>query len=127
MEVSFRRLHSLQALKTDSYTKGDDGQVLIYDLTGELPKGQSSSSKAPRNRDNNSSQQPSASDSKNSYALSPSVGTAATNRTPSPSPAVDVVPAKAFAADTEINNLTFTDDGAFIGFVAGQRLNLLQV
>jgi hypothetical protein len=37
------------------------------------------------------------------------------------------VPAKAFAADTEINNLTFTDDGAFIGFVAGQRLNLLQV
>lgn len=97
----------------ESLTTGDDGQLLMYDLTGPLPTPRSES----RSTKNASSP---------AYALSPPA-TPATNRTPSPVKAVDILPTKAWTADSEVNNLAFTDKGDWVGAVSGQKLSVLQM
>jgi WD repeat-containing protein 68 len=91
---------------------GDDGQLLMYDLTGPLPTARS---------DSRATNGPSP-----SYALSPPT-TPAANRTPSPVKSVDILPSKAWSAEAEVNNLAFTDQGDWVGAVHGQKLSILQL
>lgn len=86
---------------------GDDGQILIYDLTEKIPV------------------EPKAKTSNGPYALSPAVGETPT-RTPSPANnAVEYQPVRAWNAPAEINNLAYSRDGDWVGAVSGQRLSVV--
>lgn len=103
---------------------GDDSQILLYDLTEPLPadtrpSSTRSSSRLPSAR--------TATASPNAFALS-TPGTPAQNRnTPSPAAAIELSPSKGWTADSEINNLAFSDDGDLLGCVSGSKLHVLRV
>lgn len=87
---------------------GDDGQILVYDLTDKIPV------------------EPKAKGSNGPYALSPAVGETPATRTPSPaSTAVEYQPVRAWNAPGEINNLAYNRDGDWVGAVSGQRLSVV--
>ncbi|KAK4687317.1 DDB1- and CUL4-associated factor 7, partial [Tremellales sp. Uapishka_1] len=94
---------------------GDDSQLLLYDLCSPLP----SETPPPSNRP-----------SPLLHALSPHPATPANERTPSPASttqAVEVLPGRAWTAESEVNNLAFSQEGDWLGCVSGQKLNVLKV
>jgi WD repeat-containing protein 68 len=102
---------------------GDDCQLLLYDLTQPLPAASRSASTRPTSRQRPSRPAP----SPNPYTVSPPTTPSQSRKTPSPAEAVEVLPAKAWTAETEVNNLAFSDSGEFVGCVSGQKLSVLQV
>ncbi|ORY33037.1 WD40-repeat-containing domain protein [Naematelia encephala] len=108
---------------------GDDSQLLLYDLTEPLP----SESEIPSR--SSSRPTPSAPSNKisnglspnNPYTLSPPPTPSQSRGTPSPAQAVEMFPSRAWSADSELNNLTFSDDGQWIGCVSGSKLSVLHV
>ena len=101
---------------------GDDSQLLLYDLTQPLPADPPSSSTRPSSRHRGSRPEP----SPNLYTLSPPTTPAQSRNTPSPSQAVELLPSKSWTADTEVNNLAFSDSGEWLGCVSGSKLNVLR-
>ncbi|CAD6573357.1 MAG: hypothetical protein TREMPRED_000785 [Tremellales sp. Tagirdzhanova-0007] len=103
---------------------GDDSQLLLYDLTQPLSPQTRPFSTRPTSRP----RPPHADPSPNPYAaLSPPATPAQNRKTPSPALAVEVLPVKAWTAETEVNNLAFSDLGDYVGCVSGQKLSVLRV
>ncbi|KAK1922636.1 putative transparent testa glabra 1 protein [Papiliotrema laurentii] len=94
---------------------GDDCQLLLYDLTGPLP--------APRQE---AKSQTAKSSSPANYAFSPPA-TPNDAQSPPPAKAAEIMPAKAWTADSEIVNLAFTDSGNQIGAISGSKLSILDI
>lgn len=108
---------------------GDDSQLLLYDLSGPLPtpdtssKQQSKSASASTTRPSRPSPNP-----MSAYSLSPPTTPATINpSTPSPGLASEILPSKAWTADSEINNLAFSDEGDRLACVSGSKLTVLAV
>jgi len=114
--------HFCQFVSCERSCPGDDSQLLLYDLTQPLPADTRPTSTRPR-----SQQRPSRPDPSPSYVLSPPATPAQSRNTPSPLAAVEVLPIKAWTAETEVNNLAFSDTGDYVGCVSGQRLSVLKV
>ncbi|WWC63796.1 uncharacterized protein I303_106401 [Kwoniella dejecticola CBS 10117] len=125
---------------------GDDSQLLLYDLTQPLPESRPPSTK-PTN-----SHQTSRTNSSNPYgALSPPItpnshahaqrplstgqsqsqsrsrsrADSSTTGTSASGEPIEILPVKAWNAQTEINNLAFNEKGDWVGCVSGTRLNVL--
>ena len=112
--VSSSCLKSLsQPLMRSVLITGDDGQLLLYDLTGPLPTPRSDS------KSQNTISSP-------HHALSPPI-TPNTSHTPPPPKAVDIWPTRAYTAESEIVNLAFRDQEDQIGFVSGSKLTIIDV
>ena len=89
--------------------------MLLYDLTGPLP--------APRQE---AKSQTAKSSSPANYAFSPPA-TPNDAQSPPPAKAAEIMPAKAWTADSEIVNLAFTDSGKQIGAISGSKLSILDI
>ncbi|WVQ73764.1 hypothetical protein IAR50_003344 [Cryptococcus sp. DSM 104548] len=96
---------------------GDDSQLLLYDLTAPI------SSSRPSSRSNF---KPPPANPSPYAALSPSA-TPASQRTPSPADAAEILPSKGWTARGEVNNLAFTSNGDWLGCVSGNRMSVLSV
>ena len=106
-------------LVADLRYSGDDSQVLMYDLCSPLPAPRPSS-RNPTSSRNGPSPSP-------SYSLSPPTTPSRNRSTPSPAPSVEMRPSKAWTAGGQVNNLSFTDTGDWLGTVHGQKFSLLRV
>ncbi|KAK8844033.1 hypothetical protein IAR55_006827 [Kwoniella newhampshirensis] len=94
---------------------GDDSQVLLYDLTSPLPE-----TRPP-------STQPSTTKSPNNVLSPPITPSSHGARTPSPAQAPDILPVSGWTAESEVNNLAFSEKGDWLGCVSGAKLNVLHV